>query len=152
MQIHPMFLEVLVRERNDEVERRRRRALARRSTRARAVEATPASIRLARPGDSASVGRLVSLDAGTAEGVRVAGLVDSAEQPGILIAESDGSPVAALDLGEDGGAGRAYGDPFRRSDAAVAELRARARRLEVGPGGRARRLWTTLSRPQPRRA
>jgi hypothetical protein len=145
MQIHPLFLEVLTRERELDVERRRRSALARR--RRRTDHTDSVSIRLAQPSDSAAVGRVAGLDAGTAEGVRVAAVVDSGERPGVLLAEIDGSPIAALDL--SGGAGRAYGDPFRRSAAAITQLRARARQL--GAGGRARRLWSTLLRPEPRR-
>jgi hypothetical protein len=150
MQIHPAVLEVLTQERERDLARRRRSARARRESRFTATRAKPASIRLAQPSDSGAVGRLASLDAGTAEGMRIATTVESGERPGVLLAETAGALVAALDLG-DGGA-RAYGDPFRRSEEAVRQLRARARQYGVERRSRARRMLATLSRPQPRRA
>lgn len=105
------------------------------------------SISVAAPDDSAAVGRLVGLDAGTAEGIRVAQVIARDERPGVLVAEVGGSVVAALELDS----GRAFGDPFRHTRAAIAQLREHARRVEA-PRGRERRLGAGLLRPQPRRA
>jgi hypothetical protein len=149
MQIHPAVLEAVVQERERNLTGRRRTGTARARTHAAGAAggSRSVSIRLARSADAADVRRLVGLDAGSAEGVRVTELVDSGQPPGVLLAEAGGALVAALELD----AGRSYGDPFRPSAGAVDLLRARSAKLRGERRGRAPRLSALVSRLQPRR-
>jgi hypothetical protein len=92
---------------------------------------TDLTIRVARPADDWAVARLAALD--------------SAAKPAgdVLLAEVDGTPVAALSVTD----GHAVADPFRHSDEAVALMRLRARRAAgAGAGMPARRrlAWPRL--------
>lgn len=94
------------------------------------------AIRLARAEDASSLSRLGQLDVGTRYGLRLAALARCPEHGELLVAETDGALVAALDLRHD----RVVADPFRPSRTAreLLDLRAQQlRRLDRG-GARAR--------------
>ena len=89
------------------------------------------AIRLARADDASSLSRLGQLDVGTRYGLRLAALARSPEHGELLVAETDGALVAALDLRHD----RFVADPFRSSRTAreLLDLRAQQlRRLDRG--------------------
>ena len=97
------------------------------------------TIRQARPGDAA---------------VLMLAELDSVEPLGgpVLVAESEGSPVAAVSIQD----GRVAADPFLRTADAVAVLRMRATQLQPGTGAGAvrRRLaeWRAKGWPVMRAA
>jgi hypothetical protein len=99
------------------------------------------AVRLARADDASSLSRLGQLDVGTRYGLRLAALARCPEHGELLVAETDGALVAALDLRHD----RVVADPFRPSRTARELLDLRARQLRrLGRGGaESRRGWIT---------
>src|SRR5919199_431549 len=90
---------------------------------------TDLTIRVARPADGWALDRLASA-------ARPAG--------DVLLAETDGRPVAALSLADGG----SVADPFLPTVQTLAVLRVRAAQLraaQAGGGARARRLWPRLA-------
>ena len=92
---------------------------------------TDLTIRVARPADEWAVARLAALDS-------------TAKPAGdVLLAEVDGTPVAALSVTD----GQAVADPFHPSAEAVALLRLRARQTvgaHRGMPARRRLVWPRL--------
>lgn len=140
MQIHPALVEALINAREQEVRERALRAANQRAWRSangddpreRASDALV--VRPARPADAAALPGLAQLDGSSRHADRLVALARDPAGETLLVAESNGSLVAALDLAAD----RVVAHPFRRSTAARELLELRARQLRPRPD---RRRW-----------
>jgi hypothetical protein len=128
--MHPEIERQLAAERVRELRRAGAVARLKAATPARAVQQRDVLIRDARPSDHLAIQALAVLD--------------NAEQPlgRVLVAEVEGSIVAALPLG---GAG-AFSDPFRHTSDLVALLEARAKQIGSEPVRRSHPRLAWLAR------
>ncbi len=92
------------------------------------VEEERILLRAARPSDADALRRIASLDARSSDGDRLAALADVPEEGPVLVAEANGTVLAALDPCE----GQVVADPFRHTIAARELLELRARQLRSG--------------------
>jgi hypothetical protein len=153
MQIHPALVEALITARERDARERALRAANQRAWRSangddprdRASDAI--AVRPARPADAAALSGLAQLDGGSRHADRLAALARDPASQTLLVAESNGSLVAALDLAAD----RTVAHPFRRSTAARELLELRARQLRPQPARR-RRLRAVRGRLRVRPA
>jgi hypothetical protein len=139
MQIDPILDEALAAERERENGRPEAPHTA-------ATESGELVIRLARPDDASLLSTLGQLDAGTRCGLRLAALARSPEHGQVLVAETNGTLVAALDVRQN----RVVADPFQRSTAAMELLEVRSRQLRPLPAHRRRSRGRLAARLLPR--
>ena len=124
--MHPEVLQVLIAERNREIERRARTAMLRRELLPERAE-TPTSVvlRLCSVHDDAALERLAELES------------KPLSQGRHVLAEVDGTVVAALPLGQ----GPVLADPFRPTEQLIPLLELRARQLAPRARRRPRTMW-----------